>query len=104
MAILLNKYGDRVDPEEALQNKMLACIFQPVGVHLARDFTPILCDFYTELVEEADPPAQLKLFYFFRQKSRGHGGLYAWHAWRMVGYLFTTHTNSKFWDASHNWY
>ncbi|KAJ8287019.1 hypothetical protein GJAV_G00046070 [Gymnothorax javanicus] len=34
-----------------------------------RDFTPILCDFYTDLVEENDPPAQLEIVFISSDKS-----------------------------------
>ncbi|XP_041435917.1 nucleoredoxin like 2 L homeolog isoform X1 [Xenopus laevis] len=67
--ILLNKYGERVDPEEALQNKIVGLYFSASWCSPCRDFTPILCDFYTELVEESEPPAQFEIVFISSDKS-----------------------------------
>jgi nucleoredoxin len=57
---LLNKEGDLIDPEETLGNKVVGIYFSAGRCPPCRDFTPSLCDFYTELVLESKPPAQLK--------------------------------------------
>ncbi len=59
--ILVNKDGDAVEPEEVLQNKVVGLYFSAGWCSPCRDFTPLLCDFYTELVEEAQPPAPFEV-------------------------------------------
>lgn len=66
---LLNKDGDFVDPEEALRNKVVGIYFSAGWCPPCRDFTPILCDFYTELVEESEPPAQFEIVFVSSDKS-----------------------------------
>lgn len=66
---LLNKEGDFVDPEEALRNKVVGIYFSAGWCPPCRDFTPILCDFYTELVEEGEPPAQFEIVFISSDKS-----------------------------------
>ncbi|CAF97179.1 unnamed protein product [Tetraodon nigroviridis] len=66
---LLNKDGDLVDPEEALRNKVVGIYFSAGWCPPCRDFTPILCDFYTELVEESDPPAQFEVVFVSSDKT-----------------------------------
>ncbi|CAI5667213.1 unnamed protein product [Oreochromis niloticus] len=66
---LLNKDGEFVDPEEALRNKVVGIYFSAGWCPPCRDFTPILCDFYTELVEERDPPAQFEIVFVSSDKS-----------------------------------
>ena len=66
---LLNKDGDFVDPEEALRNKVVGIYFSAGWCPPCRDFTPILCDFYTELVEESDPPAQFEVVFVSSDKT-----------------------------------
>lgn len=66
---LLNKDGDFVDPEEALKNKVVGIYFSAGWCPPCRDFTPILCDFYTELVEESEPPAQFEIVFVSSDKS-----------------------------------
>lgn len=66
---LLNKDGDFVDPEEALRNKVVGIYFSAGWCPPCRDFTPILCDFYTELVEESDPPAQFEIVFVSSDKT-----------------------------------
>lgn len=66
---LLNKDGDSVDPEEALRNKVVGLYFSAGWCPPCRDFTPILCDFYTELVEENDPPAQFEIVFISSDKT-----------------------------------
>lgn len=66
---LLNKEGDVVDPEESLRNKVVGLYFSAGWCPPCRDFTPVLCDFYTELVEESDPPAQFEIVFISSDKS-----------------------------------
>ncbi|KAM9306354.1 nucleoredoxin-like protein 2 [Pholidichthys leucotaenia] len=66
---LVNKEGDLVDPDEALRNKVVGIYFSAGWCSPCRDFTPILCDFYTELVEERDPPAQFEIVFVSSDKS-----------------------------------
>ncbi|KAA8584463.1 hypothetical protein FQN60_008248 [Etheostoma spectabile] len=66
---LLNKDGDIVDPEEALRNKVVGIYFSAGWCPPCRDFTPILCDFYTDLVEESEPPAQFEIVFVSSDKS-----------------------------------
>ncbi|GAA6066486.1 nucleoredoxin-like protein 2 [Tachysurus ichikawai] len=66
---LLNKDGDAVDPEESLRNKVVGLYFSAGWCPPCRDFTPVLCDFYTELVEESDPPAQFEIVFISSDKS-----------------------------------
>ncbi|KAE8284948.1 Nucleoredoxin-like protein 2 Rod-derived cone viability factor 2 [Larimichthys crocea] len=66
---LLNKDGDFVDPEEALRNKVVGIYFSAGWCPPCRDFTPILCDFYTELVEETEPPAQFEIVFISSDKT-----------------------------------
>ncbi|XP_073509265.1 nucleoredoxin-like protein 2 [Phyllobates terribilis] len=67
--ILVNKDGEKVDPEEALQNKIVGLYFSAGWCSPCRDFTPVLCDFYTELVEEANQPAQFEIVFISSDKS-----------------------------------
>ncbi|KAJ8339364.1 hypothetical protein SKAU_G00361500 [Synaphobranchus kaupii] len=66
---LLNKDGVVVDPEEALRNKVVGLYFSAGWCPPCRDFTPILCDFYTDLVVENDPPAQFEIVFISSDKS-----------------------------------
>ncbi|KAG2466719.1 nucleoredoxin-like protein 2 [Erpetoichthys calabaricus] len=66
---LFNKDGDIVDPEDALRNKVVGLYFSAGWCPPCRDFTPILCDFYTELVEESDPPAQFEIVFISADKN-----------------------------------
>ncbi|XP_061119496.1 nucleoredoxin-like protein 2 [Conger conger] len=66
---LLNKEGAVVDPEEALRNKVVGIYFSGGWCPPCRDFTPILCDFYTDLIEESDPPAQFEIVFISSDKS-----------------------------------
>ncbi|XP_075899814.1 nucleoredoxin-like protein 2 [Nelusetta ayraudi] len=66
---LLNKDGDFVDPEEALKNKVVGIYFSAGWCPPCRDFTPILCDFYTELVEESEPAAQFEIVFVSSDKT-----------------------------------
>ncbi|XP_068127551.1 nucleoredoxin-like protein 2 [Hyperolius riggenbachi] len=67
--ILVNKDGEKVDPEEALQNKIVGLYFAAGWCSHCKDFTPVLCDFYAELVEEANPPAQFEIVFISSDKS-----------------------------------
>nr|XP_055063701.1 nucleoredoxin-like protein 2 [Misgurnus anguillicaudatus] len=66
---LVNKERDLVDPEEALRNKVVGLYFSAGWCPPCRDFTPLLCDFYTELVEEREPPAQFEIVFISSDKS-----------------------------------
>lgn len=65
---LVNKHGDQVEPEEALRNKVVGIYFSAGWCPPCRDFTPILSDFYTELVEGGDPPAQFEIVFVSSDK------------------------------------
>ncbi|XP_053145690.1 nucleoredoxin-like protein 2 [Hemicordylus capensis] len=67
--VLLNKDGHAVDPEEALQNKIVGLYFSAAWCSLCRDFTPILCDFYTELVEERHLSAPFEIVFVSSDRS-----------------------------------
>ncbi|XP_029777062.1 nucleoredoxin-like protein 2 [Suricata suricatta] len=54
---LLTRDGAWVEAEEALQNKVVALYFAASWCAPSRDFTPLLCRFYAQLVAEARPPA-----------------------------------------------
>ncbi|KAM8960596.1 nucleoredoxin-like protein 2 [Pelodytes ibericus] len=66
---LVNKDGDRLDPEEVLQNKIIGLFFSAGWCSPCRDFLPTLCDFYAELKENAKPPAQFEIVYISSDKS-----------------------------------
>ncbi|XP_030625705.1 nucleoredoxin-like protein 2 [Chanos chanos] len=66
---LVNKEGDLIDPEEALRNKVVGLYFSAGWSPACRDFIPTLRDFYTELVEESDPTAQLEIVFISSDKS-----------------------------------
>ncbi|XP_066221827.1 nucleoredoxin-like protein 2 [Saccopteryx leptura] len=55
--------GAWVEAEAVLQNKVVALYFAAAGCSPSRDFTPLLCDFYRELVEQARPPAPLAVVF-----------------------------------------
>lgn len=57
--LLVTRGGAWVEAEAALQNKVVALYFAAARCAFSRDFTPLLCDFYAELVEQARPPAPL---------------------------------------------
>ncbi|KAJ6669652.1 hypothetical protein lerEdw1_000201 [Lerista edwardsae] len=67
--VLLNKDGQAVDPEDVLQNKIVGLYFSAAWCSLCRDFTPILCDFYSELVEEAQSPAPFEIIFVSSDRS-----------------------------------
>ncbi|XP_019319335.1 nucleoredoxin-like protein 2 isoform X1 [Panthera pardus] len=54
---LLTRDGAWVEAEEELQNKVVALYFAAGWCAPSRDFTPLLCHFYAQLVAEARPPA-----------------------------------------------
>ncbi|MEQ2212955.1 hypothetical protein XENOCAPTIV_007307 [Xenoophorus captivus] len=66
---LLNKDGEFVDPEEVLRNKVVGIYFSAGWCPPCRDFTPVLCDFYTELVEESETSAQFEIVFISSDKS-----------------------------------
>ena len=55
--------GAWVEAEAALQNKVVALYFAAGRCAPSRDFTPLLCDFYEELVDEARPPAPFEVVF-----------------------------------------
>ncbi|XP_075405830.1 nucleoredoxin-like protein 2 [Tenrec ecaudatus] len=55
--------GAAVEAEAALQNKVVALYFAAGRCVPSRDFTPLLCDFYTELVDEAQPAAPFEVVF-----------------------------------------
>ncbi|NWI41703.1 NXNL2 protein, partial [Picathartes gymnocephalus] len=65
--LLVSKDGRSVDAEEALQNKVVGLYFSAGWCSPCRDFTPVLCDFYTELLEETEPPAPFEVTRSFRK-------------------------------------
>lgn len=66
---LTNKDGHAVDPEEALQNKIVGLYFSAAWCSLCREFTPVLCDFYSELVEDAPSPAPFEVVFVSSDRS-----------------------------------
>ncbi|XP_019487215.1 PREDICTED: nucleoredoxin-like protein 2 isoform X3 [Hipposideros armiger] len=56
---LVTAGGAWVEAETVLQNKVVALYFAAARCAPSRDFTPLLRDFYVELVEQALPPAPL---------------------------------------------
>uniref|UniRef100_A0A8D0E0X6 Nucleoredoxin like 2 n=1 Tax=Salvator merianae TaxID=96440 RepID=A0A8D0E0X6_SALMN len=68
--LLVNREGRAVDPEEALQNKIVGLYFAASWCSLCQDFTPVLCDFYSELVEDAQPPAPFEVVFVSSDRSR----------------------------------
>ncbi|XP_054947790.1 nucleoredoxin-like protein 2 isoform X1 [Pan paniscus] len=55
--------GATVEAEAALQNKVVALYFAAARCAPSRDFTPLLCDFYTALVAEARRPALFEVVF-----------------------------------------
>ncbi|KAB1255993.1 Nucleoredoxin-like protein 2 [Camelus dromedarius] len=55
--------GAWVEAEAALQNKVVGLYFAAGRCAPSRDFTPLLCDFYAELVDEARPPAPFEVVF-----------------------------------------
>lgn len=60
---LVTPGGAWVEAEAALQNKVVALYFAAVRCAPSRDFTPLLCDFYADLVEQARRPAPLAVVF-----------------------------------------
>lgn len=79
--LLVSKDGRSVDPEEALQNKVVGLYFSAGWCSPCRDFTPVLCDFYTELLEESEPPAPFEVVFISSDHS----------AEEMLGYMRAMH-------------
>lgn len=79
--LLVSKDGRSVDPEEALQNKVVGLYFSAGWCSPCRDFTPVLCDFYTELLEETQPPAPFEVVFISSDHS----------AEDMAGYMHAMH-------------
>lgn len=61
--LLVTCRGAWVEAETVLQNKVVALYFASARCAPSRDFTPLLCDFYAELVEQASPPAPLAVVF-----------------------------------------
>ncbi|KAH0628190.1 hypothetical protein JD844_009041 [Phrynosoma platyrhinos] len=51
--LLVNRRGCAVEPEQALENKVVGLYFAAAWCSLCREFTPLLADFYAELAGEA---------------------------------------------------
>ncbi|XP_015678497.1 nucleoredoxin-like protein 2 [Protobothrops mucrosquamatus] len=68
--ILVNLEGGFVDPEQALENKIVGLYFSAAWCSLCRDFTPTLCDFYSALVDVVDNPAPLRIVFISSDRSR----------------------------------
>nr|XP_048705455.1 nucleoredoxin-like protein 2 isoform X2 [Caretta caretta] len=66
---LLTRDGHAVDPEEVLQNKIVGLYFSAGWCSPCRDFTPVLCDFYSELLEGARPPAPFEIVFVSSDRS-----------------------------------
>ncbi|XP_074850260.1 nucleoredoxin-like protein 2 [Carettochelys insculpta] len=66
---LLTREGQAVDPEEALQNKLVGLYFSAGWCSPCRDFTPLLCDFYTELLEGGAAPAPFEIVFISSDRS-----------------------------------
>ncbi|RMC18997.1 hypothetical protein DUI87_03596 [Hirundo rustica rustica] len=79
--LLVSKDGRSVDPEEALQNKVVGLYFSAGWCSPCRDFTPVLCNFYVELLEETEPPAPFEVVFISSDHS----------AEEMVGYMRAMH-------------
>lgn len=60
---LVTREGAVVEAEAALQNKVVALYFAAGRCSPSRDFTPLLCDFYTALVSEARRPAPFEVVF-----------------------------------------
>ncbi|KAM6214440.1 nucleoredoxin-like protein 2 [Rhynchocyon petersi] len=60
---LVTRGGAAVEAEAALQNKVVALYFAAGRCALSRDFTPLLSDFYTALVHQAQPPAPFEVVF-----------------------------------------
>ncbi|XP_005371375.1 nucleoredoxin-like protein 2 [Microtus ochrogaster] len=60
---LVTREGEVVEAEAALQNKVVALYFAAGRCAPSRDFTPLLCDFYTALVSEARRPAPFEVVF-----------------------------------------
>ncbi|XP_054443931.1 nucleoredoxin-like protein 2 [Pteronotus mesoamericanus] len=61
--LLVTRDGAWVEAEAALQNKVVALYFASACCAPSRDFTPLLCEFYADLVERARPPAPLAVVF-----------------------------------------
>ncbi|XP_032069958.1 nucleoredoxin-like protein 2 [Thamnophis elegans] len=68
--ILVNLDGSFVDPEQALENKIVGLYFSAAWCSLCRDFTPTLCDFYSELVDVVTNPAPFQIVFISSDRSR----------------------------------
>ncbi|XP_038258504.1 LOW QUALITY PROTEIN: nucleoredoxin-like protein 2 [Dermochelys coriacea] len=62
---LLTRDGHAVDPEEVLRNKYVSAGW----CSPCRDFTPVLGDFYRELLEGARPPAPFEIVFISSDRS-----------------------------------
>ncbi|XP_005408940.1 PREDICTED: nucleoredoxin-like protein 2 [Chinchilla lanigera] len=60
---LVTREGAMAEAEVALQNKVVALYFAAGRCAPSRDFTPLLCDFYTALVGEARRPAPFEVVF-----------------------------------------
>ncbi|XP_062984653.1 nucleoredoxin-like protein 2 [Elgaria multicarinata webbii] len=67
--LLISRDGRAVEPEQALENKIVGLYFSAAWCSLCRDFTPTLCDFYSELVEDANPAAPFEIVFISSDRS-----------------------------------
>ncbi|XP_067839320.1 nucleoredoxin-like protein 2 isoform X1 [Heptranchias perlo] len=66
---LVTKDGEEVDPEEGLKNKVVGIYFSGGWCPPCRDFTPLLCKFYTELTQGTEPAAQFEIVFVSSDRS-----------------------------------
>ncbi|MBZ3883920.1 Nucleoredoxin-like protein 2 [Sciurus carolinensis] len=66
---LVTREGAVVEAEAALQNKVVALYFAAGRCGISRDFTPLLCDFYTALVGQARRPAPFEVVFVSADRS-----------------------------------
>ncbi|XP_042311330.1 nucleoredoxin-like protein 2 isoform X2 [Sceloporus undulatus] len=57
--LLLDRRGAAVEAEQALENKVVGLYFSAAWCSLCREFTPLLADFYAELVGVREAPFQV---------------------------------------------
>ncbi|XP_060618024.1 nucleoredoxin-like protein 2 [Anolis sagrei] len=67
--LLVNRQGRAVEPEPALENKVVGLYFAAAWCSLCREFTPVLGDFYGELVSEASPAAPFEVVFISSDRS-----------------------------------
>ncbi|XP_007898188.1 nucleoredoxin-like protein 2 [Callorhinchus milii] len=66
--MLINRANEAVDTDEVLRNKIVGLFFSAGWCPPCLDFTPILCEFYTELVENSSS-VQFEIVFISSDKS-----------------------------------